>query len=137
MSVLRSYSLPAPWNRRDPLCSEAGILRAVIRLLEAKGCFVQRIECGAKLHQRGGQVGFSKSAMTGFPDVLCIHRGTVYGLEVKAPGGSMSEAQRAKLLAMQRAGAQVAVVVGIEGLWDWMVEGALSAAEVGGIDLVC
>jgi hypothetical protein len=112
-------------------------LKAVIRLLEFRGCFVQRIECGAKLHQRGGQVGFSKSAMTGFPDVLAIHRGTVFGLEVKAPGGSLSGAQKAKLEQMRAAGAHVAVVVGVDGLWAWMTGESGAVGDIAGIDLVC
>lgn len=59
----------------------------------------------------------------GWPDFEIIHGGRVYFLEVKAPGGSLSEAQRDTLAALHVVGAVSAVVTSVEGarqaLRDW------------------
>jgi hypothetical protein len=117
---LKPHPLPQPWNRRDPLLSESTIQKQVIAFLELRGCFVQRIEGGGKAVQRRGELAFAKSCMTGFPDLLVVHRGTVFALEIKAPGGHLSQAQVQKMVALRDHGARVAVVVGVDQLWDWM-----------------
>jgi hypothetical protein len=132
-----SYPLPPPWNRRDPAVLEAPIMRAVIGLLRFRGCWVTRIEGGGKLLHRKGELTFGASEMTGLPDVLAVLRGQLFGLEVKAPGGKLSQSQLTQLQAMQRAGVRVAVVVGVDELWSWMCGESLSAGSIQGIDVVC
>ncbi len=41
----------------------------------------------------------------GVPDVIAVHKGRCYGLELKAPGGRPTEAQLATIAAMEAAGA--------------------------------
>jgi hypothetical protein len=132
-----SYPLPAPWNRRDPAVLEAPIMRAVIGLLRFRGCWVTRIEGGGKLLHRKGELGIGASEMTGLPDVLAVLKGQLFGLEVKAPGGKLSQSQLTQLQAMQRSGARVAVVLGTDGLWDWIRTGEGAAGEIQGISIVC
>ena len=50
----------------------------------------------------------------GTPDVICIKGGQIFGLELKAEGGKLSEAQRATIEAMRLAGAVVEVATGID-----------------------
>ena len=61
----------------------------------------------------------------GTPDVICIRGGKTYGLELKAPNGRLSEAQRIAHDEMRAAGAEVAVAVGVdqalEQLEEWQM----------------
>src|SRR5262249_48613887 len=61
----------------------------------------------------------------GTPDLICIGGGKTYGLEVKANGGRLSNAQRVAHYEMRAAGAEVAVAVGLnaalEKLEEWQV----------------
>lgn len=50
----------------------------------------------------------------GVPDVLVLRTGQLFALELKAPGGRLSEAQRAMLAALKAAGAETAVAVGLD-----------------------
>ena len=56
----------------------------------------------------------SIGVVPGTPDVICIKDGQVFGLELKAEGGKLSEAQRATIEAMRLAGAVVEVATGID-----------------------
>lgn len=56
----------------------------------------------------------SIGVVPGTPDVICIKDGQVFGLELKAEGGKLSEAQRATIEAMRAAGAVVEVAVGLD-----------------------
>jgi hypothetical protein len=50
----------------------------------------------------------------GTPDMILVRDGKTYGLELKAPNGRPSEAQRIAHEEMKAAGAEVAVAVGID-----------------------
>jgi hypothetical protein len=50
----------------------------------------------------------------GTPDLICVRGGKTFGLELKAEGGRLSDAQRLAHEEMQRAGAVVAVATGID-----------------------
>jgi hypothetical protein len=56
----------------------------------------------------------SLGVTAGVPDLLIVHDGGLFGLELKAEGGRVSEAQHATMEAMRRAGAIVAVAHGID-----------------------
>jgi hypothetical protein len=51
---------------------------------------------------------------SGVPDVIAIHEGRCYALELKREGGRPTEAQLACLAAMERAGAFTAVAEGLD-----------------------
>lgn len=61
----------------------------------------------------------------GVPDIVLIHAGHTYGLEIKAEGGRPTQAQFDALAAMQAAGATVAITEGldrtIEQLEEWQL----------------
>jgi hypothetical protein len=50
----------------------------------------------------------------GVPDVSAIHQGRVYGLELKAEGGSATQKQLEAIAAMEAAGASCCVAEGLD-----------------------
>jgi len=50
----------------------------------------------------------------GVPDVIAIHQGRVYGLELKAEGGSATPKQLEAIAAMEVAGASCCIAVGLD-----------------------
>jgi hypothetical protein len=50
----------------------------------------------------------------GVPDVILIHAGRTYGLEIKAEGGRATKHQLDALAAMQAAGATTAITEGLD-----------------------
>jgi hypothetical protein len=50
----------------------------------------------------------------GTPDVIAVHNGRCYGLELKAPGGCISKAQRAAIAALEAAGATCGIAEGLD-----------------------
>jgi VRR-NUC domain len=54
----------------------------------------------------------------GVPDVIAIKAGRAYAIELKAPGGRVTEAQRSAHAALRAAGAAVAVAHGLDAAID-------------------
>jgi hypothetical protein len=50
----------------------------------------------------------------GIPDLIIIHEGRCFALELKADGGRLSEVQKASHAALRHAGATVAVAHGLD-----------------------
>lgn len=50
----------------------------------------------------------------GVPDVICVHQGRTYALELKSEGGRATEKQLAAIAAMEAAGAYTAVAEGLD-----------------------
>jgi hypothetical protein len=50
----------------------------------------------------------------GVPDVIAIHQGRCYALELKAEGGRPTETQLATIAAMEAAGAFTAITEGLD-----------------------
>jgi len=61
----------------------------------------------------------------GVPDVIAVHEGRCYGLELKAPGGRPTEVQLATIAAMEAAGALCCIAEGLDR--------ALAALEAWGL----
>jgi len=58
--------------------------------------------------------------VAGVPDVIAIHQGRVYGLELKAEGGKPTPKQVETIAAMQMAGAITGVAVGLDEALRWL-----------------
>jgi hypothetical protein len=56
----------------------------------------------------------SQGVVAGVPDIIILHKGRTYGLELKAAGGRLSPQQRECQAQMRAAGAEVATAVGID-----------------------
>ena len=96
---------------------EAAIQRAVfdhIRARGARGLFAFHPANGGyrKPVEAARLKGLGVRA--GTPDVILIHNGRVYGLEIKVPGGRASAAQLGALAAMERAGAYTCIAEGVD-----------------------
>jgi len=52
--------------------------------------------------------------VAGVPDLICIHRGKVYCIELKAEGGRVSLKQSETIAALARAGAHTCIAEGLD-----------------------
>lgn len=86
-----------------------------------RGHAEEQIQAAVVLHlsrgtRNAGEAGRFKAlgVKAGVPDLLVLRAGQLYGLELKAPGGRLSDAQREMLAELQAAGAQTAVEFGLD-----------------------
>jgi hypothetical protein len=96
---------------------EEAIQRAIFQHLRARGApgvFAFHPANGGYRKPVEAAILKSMGVVAGVPDVILIHDGRVYALELKAPGGRPTEAQLATLAAMEAAGAFTAVAEGID-----------------------
>jgi hypothetical protein len=99
--------------RRRQQQPEAAIQRAVfqhIQLRGAHGVFAFHAANGGARRSIEAAILKGLGVVAGVPDIMVIKGGKAYGLELKAPGGQLSEAQRAAHEALRTAGAEVATV---------------------------
>jgi hypothetical protein len=101
-------------HRRRP---EDAIQRAVFQHLRARaerGVFAFHPANGGYRKPVEAAIMKGLGVVAGVPDVIVIHEGRVYGLELKAPGGRASAAQLETLAAMEAAGAYTCVAEGLD-----------------------
>ena len=116
----KAEALPAPYNRRSGVL-EAQVMRDVRSVLESMpGLWYRRIEGAGKLIHTGQQeMRLVKSGMSGMPDYIALHQGAFLGIEVKAPGGSLSPEQRGCLEEIKVSGGISIVCVDPVKLHQW------------------
>jgi hypothetical protein len=61
-----------------------------------------------------GALGRARGVRSGLPDLVLVRSGKFYGLELKGPGGRLSQPQRLQHAAMREAGCEIATVFGID-----------------------
>jgi hypothetical protein len=101
-------------RRRRP---EQDVQKAVaehLRLRRAPGVYWFHPANGGARTAIEGAILKACGVRAGVPDLICIRDGRAYGLELKAPNGRLSDAQRLAHEEMARAGAEVAVAIGID-----------------------
>ncbi len=96
---------------------EAEIQRAVmahLRCRGVRGAFAWHTPNGG--YRTPAEAGILKSlgVVAGVPDVLILHDGQLYALELKAPKGRPSSSQVRTMLALEAAGATTALAVGLD-----------------------
>jgi hypothetical protein len=99
------------------LLSEQQIQRGIFQHLRARavpGAFFWHPLCGGFRRPKEAAIFKGLGAIAGLPDVLVLHQGQLYAIELKREGGRPSEAQLACLAALQRAGAFTAVAEGLD-----------------------
>ncbi len=84
----KQYSLPAPYNKKDGTL-EKDVLKATKEVLDSLGGYWWRIENSGVIH---GNV-MCASKMKGLPDLMWLVKGHLWFIEVKAPGGHVSQSQ--------------------------------------------
>jgi hypothetical protein len=100
---------------------EAALQRAVLDHLKwraAPNLFAFHVPNGGWRSPVEAMVLKGLGTTPGIPDVLVIHDGKIYGLELKAAGRSITPIQRETHGRMRRAGAHVAVAIGIDQALD-------------------
>jgi hypothetical protein len=101
-------------RRRSP---EATIQRAVFAHLRARGApglFAFHPANGGYRRPTEAAILKGLGVVAGVPDVIAIHQGRVYGLELKAEGGRTTDKQLATITAMEAAGAFTAIAEGLD-----------------------
>jgi hypothetical protein len=95
--------------------SEHEIQRQITDYLTLKGVFWYRNNTGAM------KVGKSyvRFGVKGAPDLIAVVRGHYFGIEVKKPGKSISEAQAAFCADIRRAGGTYLVATCLEDVISW------------------
>lgn len=109
--------------------NESQIQRAVfanLRQRGAKGVFAFHPINGG-IHQKGRRRGINSAlgVVSGTPDVIAIHKGRVYAIELKTETGRPTEAQLAALGAIEKAGGYTSLAYGLDA--------ALRALELWGL----
>jgi VRR-NUC domain-containing protein len=88
--------------------TEQQIHRAIIRHLEARAApnvFWFHIPNGGSRRPVEAKIFRSLGVVPGTPDLCFVKEGRAYFLELKAPGGRLSETQEGVLVALREAGA--------------------------------
>jgi hypothetical protein len=101
-------------RRRRP---EAAIQKAVFEHLRVRGApnlFAFHPANGGYRKPAEAAILKGLGVIPGVSDVIVIHQGRVYALEIKAEGGRPTETQLATIGAMERAGAFTAIAEGLD-----------------------
>ena len=113
-------------HRRRP---EAAIQRGVFQHLRARaapGVFAFHVPNGGYRKPVEAAIMKGLGVVAGVPDVIVIHAGRCYALELKRAGGRTTDNQRACLAALREAGAITGVVDSIDAALTWLgTEGLL------------
>ena len=96
-----------------------------LRARAAPGCFYFHCPNGGYRYPAEAKILQGLGVRAGVPDVICIHQGRVYGLELKVSGGRATPAQTQAIAELEAAGAVTAVA--------WDLDQALVMLEGWGI----
>lgn len=113
MKLMRTLTAVKP-----PATGEAAIQRALFAHIHARGVpnLVAFHPLNSGIHQRGRAraIHAGLGVLSGLPDVVCIHDGKIFGLELKTERGRIRASQRLTLDLLKAAGASVAVTRGLD-----------------------
>lgn len=104
-------------TRRRSARPEDQIQRAVFQHLKTRGApgvFAFHVPNGGKRKPIEASILKGLGVRTGVPDIIAIHNGRTYGLELKSEGGKVSESQIEAIAAMEEAGAYTCVAEGLD-----------------------
>jgi len=97
--------------------AEQAIQRAVfvhLRIRGAPGVFAFHPANGGYRKPVEAAIMKGLGVVAGVPDIIAIHNGRIFCLELKAEGGRVSDKQLETLAALREAGAHVAVARGLD-----------------------
>ena len=98
-------------------CSEQQIQRALfdhLRLRAAPGVFAFHVPNGGYRKPIEAAIMKGLGVKAGVPDVIAIHKGRVFALELKAEGGRATPKQLEAIAAMEAAGAYCCIAEGLD-----------------------
>jgi hypothetical protein len=96
---------------------EQAIQRAVVehlRVRGVKGLVFFHVPNGGQRSQHEGAIFKSLGVLAGVSDLILVHEGKIFAMEIKAPGGRATESQMAFLSDIDAAGAFTAMPEGID-----------------------
>jgi hypothetical protein len=96
---------------------EAAIQQAVFQHLRARGApgvFAFHPANGGYRKPVEAAILKGLGVVAGVPDVIAVHNGRVFAMEIKAEGGRATPKQLAAIAALREAGAIVAVATGLD-----------------------
>jgi len=102
---------------RRRLQPEAAIQRAVFQHIAARGTpklFAFAVPNGGYRRRIEAAVLKGMGLRPGVPDIIAIHEGRCFALELKAEGGRTTEMQQAAIASMEAAGVFCAVAEGLD-----------------------
>ena len=120
MKVEKKYTVPKPRGLRVTQ-KEAEILEECKAYLDSREDLCYRRVEGSGKYVAGK---FIKSDMKGCPDLLILREGKLHLVELKVPGGSLSESQAEFIVEFGKHGAIAGVVCSLEGLKAFLNEGS-------------
>jgi hypothetical protein len=97
--------------------TEQQIQKAVFQHLRqrgAPGVFAFHPANGGYRKPKEAAIFKGLGVVSGVPDVIAIHKGQIYGLELKAKDGKVTEQQLEALARMKAAGAIATIAVGLD-----------------------
>jgi hypothetical protein len=111
---MTARSAITPIHRRRP---EAAIQRAVFQHLRARaapGVFAFHVPNGGYRKPVEAAIMTGLGVVAGVPDVIAIHNGRVFAMEIKAEGGRATDKQLACIAALREAGAFTCIAEGVD-----------------------
>lgn len=103
-------------NTKDKVCSEKELLKACKDWLSYQKLWFARLEGGGKILSTPRGKMLAKSAQLGLPDLIIVHNGTFYGIELKVPGGFLTDKQQKVLDLITENGGIGAVITSVDEL---------------------
>lgn len=103
-------------NRIEQAMQRAVMQHVAIR--PARGVFVFHCPNGGKRSKIEAAILKGLGVVAGVPDLIAVKAGRLCALELKAPGGRLSKAQKVTIAALKAAGAAVAVADSLDGALD-------------------
>jgi VRR-NUC domain len=117
-----------------PPLPESAIQKAVFQHLAARSApytFAFHVPNGGWRSPAEAAILKGQGVVPGVPDLIVIKEGLPFGLELKAQGGRVSDAQAEALEAMKAAGADVGVTHGLDAALAWLLARGILKGRTG------
>jgi hypothetical protein len=101
-------------RRRSPEATIQAAIFSHLRARGAPGVFAFHPANGGYRKPIEAAILKGMGVVAGVPDVIAIHQGRCYGLELKAEGGRTTDKQLATIAAMEAAGAFTCIAEGLD-----------------------
>lgn len=102
---------------------EQQIQKAVLSHLKVRGApgiFYFAVPNGGFRRPREAAIFKGQGVVAGVSDLILIHKGKVFGLELKSETGRITDVQRNTMERMERAGANCGVCFGLSASLRWL-----------------